>query len=219
MRTGSLKIGQTIGMFKIVSHEGKKRYDISKRSVSYYRVKCANCGETTVRCGGNILKFKYTLEQTGQQIRCQQCFNRPQGESGRVVLLRNYKSGAKKRGYCFELTDEQFAKLTKTPCFYCGVEPSQLVRVRLGNKSRGAKWRQNSEKWRHSGERNWGDYVYSGIDRKDPSLGYTPDNSVPCCGACNCAKSDRPYEQFVDYIKRIRTAETLGCLQNEDKKW
>lgn len=36
------------------------------------------------------------------------------------------------------------------------------------------------------------------LDRKDPKVGYTVDNCVPCCGECNFLKSDKlTYEEML----------------------
>lgn len=43
----------------------------------------------------------------------------------------------------------------------------------------------------------------NGIDRKDNSLGYTKDNSVPCCHKCNRAKMDMKYDEWNDWIERL----------------
>lgn len=42
-----------------------------------------------------------------------------------------------------------------------------------------------------------------GMDRKLSHLGYTKDNSVPCCHICNRAKMDMEYQEFIDYLKRM----------------
>lgn len=46
------------------------------------------------------------------------------------------------------------------------------------------------------------DIEVTGLDRKDTSKGYTPDNVVPCCWDCNRIKKDKPYEQFLEEIKK-----------------
>jgi len=46
------------------------------------------------------------------------------------------------------------------------------------------------------------DIEVTGLDRKDSSKGYTPDNVVPCCWDCNRIKKDKPYEQFLEEIKK-----------------
>ena len=46
------------------------------------------------------------------------------------------------------------------------------------------------------------DIEVTGLDRKDNSKGYTPGNVVPCCFTCNAKKSAKPYEQFLEEIKK-----------------
>ena len=41
----------------------------------------------------------------------------------------------------------------------------------------------------------------TGLDRKDSSKDYSPDNVVPCCSDCNSKKQDKPYEQFIQEQK------------------
>lgn len=38
---------------------------------------------------------------------------------------------------------------------------------------------------------------FIGIDRKDNNLGYTVENTVPCCWPCNRAKNDQPTDKFI----------------------
>ena len=46
-------------------------------------------------------------------------------------------------------------------------------------------------------------YSYNGIDRKDNTRGYEPDNCLPCCGLCNRMKSALSYGDFMDWIGRV----------------
>tara|TARA_R110000787_G_scaffold216265_1_gene325395 strand:- start:2353 stop:2805 length:453 start_codon:yes stop_codon:yes gene_type:complete len=46
------------------------------------------------------------------------------------------------------------------------------------------------------------DIEVTGLDRKDSSKGYTPGNVVPCCFTCNAKKQGKPYEQFLEEIKK-----------------
>lgn len=49
----------------------------------------------------------------------------------------------------------------------------------------------------------WNQYVYNGVDRKDNHVGYTYDNCLPCCGACNHMKGKKLYAEFTDWIGRV----------------
>lgn len=89
------------------------------------------------------------------------------GHSALWQMMRKYQIGAKKRGYVFELTFDQFKQLVQQRCFYCDAEPSRTVQ----------------HDWGH------GHAVVHGIDRADNDVGYTLDNSVPCCMKCNSKKN------------------------------
>lgn len=43
----------------------------------------------------------------------------------------------------------------------------------------------------------------AGVDRKDNTLGYTEDNSVPCCYTCNLMKLKTPMEDFLEKCRQI----------------
>ena len=44
---------------------------------------------------------------------------------------------------------------------------------------------------------------YNGIDRIDPSKGYTINNCVSCCSWCNTMKLDYSIEDFIHHITAI----------------
>ena len=106
---------------------------------------------------------------------------KPIGESSFARLVRQYKANATKRNLEFELSETEIRALTKSLCNYCGVKPSQKM---------------------HSKDAN-GAYIYNGIDRINPSVGYTSTNCVPCCKTCNCAKSNMGIEEWNAWLNRI----------------
>ena len=105
---------------------------------------------------------------------------RPKGGSGFNHLIKRYMEGAKSRGLEFSLTEEDFRALTQSKCHYCGVKPER--------KTRGKEWQL---------------YVYNGIDRRNPLLGYMPENCVSSCFICNRAKNNLSYEQFTSWIANV----------------
>jgi len=108
----------------------------------------------------------------------------PEGDAAFNKLYAKYETGATKRGLNFDLSKEQFRELTEKNCYYCGVEPQQIMRPStkgLGN----------------------GVYVFNGIDRRDNNQGYTYANCLPCCGNCNRAKAGMSYADFVEWLDRI----------------
>ena len=72
---------------------------------------------------------------------------------------------------------EKFKKLSKSKCKYCWTEHSKEIQDRL-NESKSQK-RLSEEILK-----------INGIDRVDSNIGYTNENSVPCCKTCNFAKND-----------------------------
>jgi len=105
----------------------------------------------------------------------------PRGVAAFNSMLRRIQREAKARGHEWSLTDERVSHLTKQPCHYCGVEPSQVCRDAGLN----------------------GVYIYNGLDRVDNTKGYTIDNVVSCCGICNGAKSSMTLEEFEVWITRL----------------
>ena len=99
----------------------------------------------------------------------------------RYRLYQLYIRNAKKRNYCFELTYEQFEKLTLTNCKYCNIKPNYILPNR--NKTEFC--------------------TYNGIDRVDNTQGYTLNNVVSCCKICNFAKEQQTLEQFKEWVIRI----------------
>ncbi len=102
----------------------------------------------------------------------------PEGEASFNVLFSGYVLKAKKREISFDLSVEAFRTLTKQPCTYCGKPPSQRRKTTSGTP-----------------------YIYTGVDRIDPRLGYTNSNVVPCCGVCNRSKSDLPFDEWREHIR------------------
>ena len=117
-------------------------------------------------------------------------FRTPKGESGFKSVRYNYRSNARVRGHIFDLTDEELRNLTLSDCHYCSDPPSQCA-VHSDNG-------HTSEKAREHGK-----YIYNGLDRVDNDKGYVIGNVVPCCKTCNFAKAKIPYEDFINYLKRV----------------
>ena len=92
-----------------------------------------------------------------------------------------YRVAARNRNLPFELSKEDFFKIVKMDCTYCGIGPI--------NESRAS---------------TKGSFYYcNGVDRVDNSLGYTKENSVPCCGICNRAKHTMSATEFIAWLDRV----------------
>ena len=99
-------------------------------------------------------------------------------------LLKDYKAGAVKRNHEFSLTFDTFVALLSGNCVYCGAEPV----VREYEK----QYMQVTEE----------PFKHNGIDRIDPTKGYTTDNCVSCCSKCNYAKHDMSLEEYKEWLER-----------------
>lgn len=97
-----------------------------------------------------------------------------------ITRFNHYRNSARQRGLRFELDREKFIDMIFSNCHYCGQEPYLLVT------------RPN-----HSARTN-------GIDRQDNDLGYTPENSVPCCKFCQFAKGTSTLDEFLIWLQRIK---------------
>lgn len=96
-------------------------------------------------------------------------------------LYHTYKKRAKRHNLDFELAMEEFVTLTSGNCFYCGIEPKQVILYKKVRKI----------------------YPYNGIDRVDNSKGYVMGNVVSCCRTCNLAKSNLTMEDFISWGLRL----------------
>jgi len=110
----------------------------------------------------------------------------PEGVSTMNNILSGYKNGARTRGLAFELTDEETLHLMRQNCFYCEAAQSNKAKGNYGSAE----------------EREANSRTYQGIDRLNNAIGYTIDNTVPCCKICNYAKRDLSFEEYMAHLAR-----------------
>lgn len=155
---------------------------ISKNGRAYFKCRCI-CGQ-----------MKTAMEQSIRNGRTRSCGCAiKRAAAARKVdaerqalhgLAARYRYHAKRRSLEFSLSVDQFAKLVAAPCHYCGVLPGAFNHFYKAGKSIGG-------------------LVYSGIDRRDNTSGYTVQNCVPCCKQCNTAKGSLTETQFLDWVKSV----------------
>ena len=93
------------------------------------------------------------------------------------------------------ITYEEFLGFVKKNCAYCGSKLS---------------WSKYS--CRNEGIRNNAGY---NLDRKNPKEGYSIDNCVPCCPACNKVKGDTfTYSEFMMFSVVLKKIIKLRKLNN-----
>ena len=103
------------------------------------------------------------------------------GQYGFNALLYKYQKSAETRGLVWALSEEQFKGLVTGSCFFCGQPPSQT-----------------SIGWSKKGQ-----FTYNGIDRLENSAGYTPTNTVSCCGVHNKMKGTMSSKEFLTACEAV----------------
>jgi hypothetical protein len=162
--------GQRFGKLVVIERVEKDNY-------GRWLCKC-DCGNTTIARSERLKNGKK------QSCGCLRNIpkNRDFGESNFDALYGSYKHSAKTRNIEFNLSKEEFRKITSSNCFYCGKEPSQT-------KNQTGNFR--------------GYYLYNGIDRIDSQGIYEENNCVPCCKYCNFAKRNMTKNDFLTHIEKI----------------
>lgn len=167
--------GQKFGRLVVI-----KRVENNKQKRIQWLCKC-DCGNEKIVSSTNLRTGKTKscgcLRRDKNHLR----FSLPLGLASMRIVINNYKQRAKKRGYEYNLTEEQFEEITQQPCYYCGAKPDNVKKQQYCN----------------------GAYIYNGIDRVDNAKGYTTDNVVPCCKTCNSAKGQLTMQEFKNWIDQI----------------
>ena len=172
--------GQLFGFLKVIKMAFKKGKHI------YWECVCL--------CGN--IKYNSTTNLVGKKVVSCGCYRKEVsrkslssvlrhtlilGEGSCNYLYNRYRQDAKKRKIFFDLDRKTFRDITSKRCHYCGSLPTRFVR----------------------GKRNNGGYFYNGIDRKNPKEGYTLKNIVAACKACNYAKNNIPYDEFILWLNNL----------------
>lgn len=90
------------------------------------------------------------------------------------IRYKSYQNNARNKDRIFELSEEDFMKITSQPCIYCG-EYSDT----------------------YNGEQ------FNGIDRIDSNLGYSINNCAPCCATCNRMKMEIDVDDWINKMIQI----------------
>lgn len=184
------RTGLKYGRLTVLKHNGK-----DKRNKHLWLCKC-ECGNEKVVVSDNLssgksnscgcLKAEF-LANSGFQFRGI--------ENREDAVLKVQYSHLKRRHKKLDTKNKVidfkvFKNLSKSNCKYCGLEYSKEIEDRLSEKSDGKKLSDNIIK-------------INGIDRADSNLGYTKENSVPCCKYCNFAKHTMSENYFYKWIRRV----------------
>jgi hypothetical protein len=172
--------GKRFGRLEVIGEVGR-----NAKGEILWGANC-DCGNTTVIRSVNLKGCASSNRKGTYSCGCARWIphpNRRRPDAGALRLFHSYRCQARRRGIAFELTFEQFKKLTSSPCFYTGRLPSQLAK---SQNSHGAT-----------------PYTYNGIDRLDNSKGYILENCVPCCGPVNTMKLSLPFDLFISLCREI----------------
>jgi hypothetical protein len=168
-------LGRTFGDLTVLSHFSRKKG---------YKCRCI-CGKETIARTFALKNATHNSCGCTLGKRLAKLHTLPNFQSLKNSLYRHYKRAAKNRNYIFELTKEEFEKLTQQNCYYCGLPPSMV-------------WRSRPNKYT-----NYSNYPYNGVDRIDNTIGYITDNCVGCCRICNNSKSTLSVNDWFIWLKRI----------------
>jgi hypothetical protein len=154
-----------------ISDTGKKilAWDYEQPRHKKYKMECMKCGfiqQTSIKSFNNTCKHCGNSE-TRYTTKEKQLWNR-------------YKSRANHSKIPFSISVEEFSVICGQECFYCGIEPSQIINLK--------RFTNNV-------------LIYNGVDRKEDSLGYVPGNCVACCWKCNQAKKNYGLSEFKNMVK------------------
>lgn len=161
--------------FKVLSidEEGTK---LNSRRTRYF-VQCKKCGKIFSRKASVIRK---SLES----IQCANCRRNRHNKPLNTLTYKAYcyyRTGAKTRNLEWNLTEEEFNKLIKSNCVYCGVAPCKRQTI---------SYKDDYE-------------LINGIDRVNSKKGYNISNCVPCCSKCNSMKSNLMKNDFLNHVSKI----------------
>ena len=178
------------GRLLVIKHAGK-----DKRNKHLWLCKC-DCGNEKVVVADNL--------SSGKSKSCgclkREFFAKKGNQFGlykdrQKAMMKVQYSHLKRRHSNKQMSGEiidfeTFSLLSKSRCKYCGLEYSKEIEDRL-NESKNKK-RLSDEVLK-----------VNGIDRIDPSVGYTKENSVSCCKYCNFAKHTMNEDNFYKWIRRV----------------
>lgn len=158
--------------------------DRSGGKINYF-VKC-DCGDFRWVRSDTLKKNKWGCKSCAKELS-----RKKFGEAYVIGAAWHSLTGnARARGLLVEITKEDFIKIAKQNCFYCGAEPKETSHANLPEWSTPAK--------------------LNGIDRIDNNIGYTIENSVSSCYICNRGKMNLSLQEFKEWILKLSKREWIS---------
>lgn len=152
--------------------------DERKNKRVYWRVLC-DCGNEKDICKNDVVTQK--TKSCGCLKKEKNPTIKDRKEYLLNILFKEYIKSAKSRKYSFNISFKKFKELVSKPCHYCCIENFSKRTDSITGFI----------------------LYYTGIDRIDNSIGYEPDNIVPCCFECNRMKNTKHQDEFLAHIKKI----------------
>ncbi len=181
-RTSYNLVGEMFGHVIVLEKHPQNYISPGGKHHTRWLCRCTLCGREKITTTNNLCRgggSSCWCQAFTPEIIARRSAGLIREHAGFTEIIGSYRRNAMKRGYQFQINDEQAMKLFKGNCHYCGVEPKMIIK-----KSKIP-------------------FVYNGIDRTDNTIGYTTENCVSCCGVCNKAKMNLQYNDFINLIKRI----------------
>ena len=171
----TVEIGQRYNFLTVISFSHS-----DKRNRKWYNTQCT-CGNEKVIMGSAMVSNNTKSCGCYQHRYKKEHGLLPNNLGVKRMIIKQYVRHAKDRNIEYSLSEEKFIELIEQPCYYCGIESSNIIKTK--NYKQG--------------------YPYNGIDRIDSLKGYTNENCVPCCGRCNKAKLAMSKDEFLCWVKAV----------------
>lgn len=182
------RTGERYGKLLVIEHRGKdlrgKHLWLCKCDCGNYKVVVSDnlSSGKSKSCGCRLREF---LARKGNQFAVY--------TDRRTAILKLQYARLRRRHKKFNgefLSYEDFVEKSESPCWYCGLEWSREVLDRRNDSIKHGLISDVVVKC-------------NGIDRIDSKIGYTAENTIPCCKHCNTAKNTMSQEEFRNWVIKI----------------
>lgn len=180
-REGAINLtGQKFGLLTVVRFLECKQ---GKRKGTYWICHC-ECGKEHIVTTSSLLHQSVKSCGCASRRGINDKIRAKEGSHLISHIYGSYKRRAKQGNFPLSITKERMIELMKLPCHYCGEKEVGSITKKYRNLE-GQTLR------------------YNGLDRVDPTKGYTEENVVTCCKNCNWMKSDWSYDEFLSRVIKI----------------
>ena len=172
--------GEKFGKLTVIKFSHIKKYR------SNWECLC-ECGNTKIVATPNL--------RNGDTKSCgclkkEKAYTRNKNKDRETQLAKELYFALKQRQKKFNgdiLDFENFKNKIKKPCVYCGEEYSI----------------EKQERFRYNSRPSNTIIKVNGLDRVNSNIGYTDENTVPCCTTCNLAKNTMSVDKFKKWIEKV----------------